>query len=287
MFRWFRRILNLAVALIMLAVLYILIFHPLPSQYSISTESLKNLAANLFSSAKIVETVTTAGHPQPPDPREHDQPGALAGAYLQPSPYARLQVEVDAVSGMEPDADALDAFASRLNDILQKPGGVSMDNSETFPATRQTYSKDDIAALSSQHRSIHTAGSTAGLYILAVNGSYSPAPQSLGLAFDASTIVLFPEQMKQAGNASIFLNTLERAVLLHEFGHLLGLVGAGTPMQTPRQDPQHPGHSNSTHSVMYWAVDDVSVISILRTAPPADFDANDLADLKAAGGNPR
>jgi len=58
-------------------------------------------------------------------------------------------------------------------------------------------------------------------------------------------------------------------------------VNLGYHSPRPHEDPQHPGHSNDPNSVMYWAVDNVGVATLLggHTAPPTDFDPDDRADL--------
>ena len=78
---------------------------------------------------------------------------------------------------------------------------------------------------------------------------------------------------------------IERATLLHEVGHRIGLVNAGLPMQRPHEDPDHAGHSSNARSIMYWAIDSMDAIReiLLRDESlPSTFDSNDLADLNAA-----
>lgn len=82
---------------------------------------------------------------------------------------------------------------------------------------------------------------------------------------------------------------LERATLLHEVGHTIGLVNAGLPMQRPHEDADHAGHSSNARSVMYWALDSTDAIReiLLRDESlPSTFDSNDLADLGAARDGP-
>ena len=72
---------------------------------------------------------------------------------------------------------------------------------------------------------------------------------------------------------------IEDAVTMHEVGHLLGLVDLY--LETGRADPEHPGHSRNTRSVMYWAVESNLVADLLTGGPPKDFDNDDLADLQS------
>ena len=55
---------------------------------------------------------------------------------------------------------------------------------------------------------------------------------------------------------------VENSVLVHEVGHLLGLVNL---YQSPvdHEDPDHPGHSNNDESVMYWAIESADVSNFI------------------------
>jgi hypothetical protein len=52
-------------------------------------------------------------------------------------------------------------------------------------------------------------------------------------------------------------------------------------VDTDREDPEHPGHSRSRESVMYWAVESNLIAELLGAGPPTDFDDADRADLAA------
>ena len=71
---------------------------------------------------------------------------------------------------------------------------------------------------------------------------------------------------------------MERAVVTHEMGHLLGLVDL--VLDDKRGDPAHPGHSTNRGSVMFWAVETSLVGQVLGGPPPVDFDSDDVADLR-------
>lgn len=77
---------------------------------------------------------------------------------------------------------------------------------------------------------------------------------------------------------------VERAVLVHEYGHLLGLVDCGLPMQTPRADPDLPCHSRNRESVMSALGPSRSADQwLLRdgTGPVWRFDEHDWRDIRA------
>ena len=101
------------------------------------------------------------------------------------------------------------------------------------------------------------------------------------MAVDASTIAVFKDSIDDSVN---FLgrpsaDEIERAVTVHEAGHLLGLVNLVYQSPIPHEDPDHPGHSNNEDSVMYWAIESQDIGNQLDGEPPNNFDEYDLDDL--------
>jgi hypothetical protein len=92
-------------------------------------------------------------------------------------------------------------------------------------------------------------------------------------------LALFADNIADAATPLVSRASIEDAVLLHELGHVLGLVDLAR--DTGRADKEHPGHSSNSASVMYWAVESSLVGQVLNGPPPRDFDAQDRADLAA------
>jgi hypothetical protein len=122
---------------------------------------------------------------------------------------------------------------------------------------------------------------TATLWLVYLNGQLSGGDSVLGLAYEASAAAIFPDQINQATTAIVNEAAIERSVLVHETGHLLGLVNIVGHSAYDHEDPDHPKHSKYDTSVMYWVVDDVSIASLLSGGPPDDYDQYDRADLAA------
>jgi hypothetical protein len=215
-------------------------------------------------------------------PRDRSATGANALVYLRPG-IPKLTVEINAVNGREPTPDALARLKARLSSVLDKPAGIEFLPVKTFTSSRSSYTMTDIENLEAQHRRQWSDDSKAVIHLLCLNGRYEGGGP-LAIAYRASSIVAFPEQIDNAATAVVGRTVIERAVLVHEFGHLLGLVNIGYQSPRDHEDPQHRGHSKSTGSVMYWAVEDSSVATLLDQ-PPDDYDADDRADLadRAAG----
>jgi hypothetical protein len=90
---------------------------------------------------------------------------------------------------------------------------------------------------------------------------------------------VFSDQVAASSTPIVSRSEIEDAVLMHELGHVLGLVDLAR--NTGRADPEHPGHSKNQRSVMYWAVESSLIGQVLTGSPPKDFDQQDLADLRA------
>ncbi len=248
----------------------------------------------------LIFTLVAAGCTSGPLADKISHVGAANHDLVSAKAYPKLYVEIDSPSGYGPNADALSAFHDALAQVSGRSGAdVVLDTSDTsIPAEPgHKYTEQEIQDLESKHRSHHTGGDTAALYILYVaGGNVADNGQTsvLGEAYRGTSIAMFKGNV-QSTSSSGGLSTkpselcVERAVLIHEFGHDAGLVNLGTPMQTPHEDSGHPGHSSNQGSVMYWAVDgSASLLNLLTPLGggceqqiPWHFDDNDLADLRA------
>jgi hypothetical protein len=205
--------------------------------------------------------------------------GAMAKTYLQASPASSLVVEVDWMSGRKPSSSALAHLESILKRELAKPGGIDVRLGAEMATTDTSWTVDDLVAAEKAFRAEHSGGSRVTMWIAYLGGSFAESDSALGAAFAASGAVLFRDRIGQATSALILASEIERSVLTHEAGHLLGLVNIGYQSGFNHEDPAHPKHSNNRDSVMYWAVEDISLGDLLTGGPPADFDEADRADL--------
>ncbi len=203
----------------------------------------------------------------------------MAKTFLRSSPARRLVVEVDWVEGREPSNDALGHLGAVIRSVVSKPGGVVVQRGSAFPAEAQRYSLQKIADVERRRRANRSSGDTATIWIAYLNGELAENEDALGVAFAASSVVIFRDQIDRATSAILLAVEIERAVIVHEAGHLLALVNIGYRSKINHEDAAHPNHSNNQESVMYWAVDSVSIRDLLGGGPPENFDAADRADL--------
>lgn len=203
----------------------------------------------------------------------------MARIILGASPARRLVIEIAYVSGRRPSQQAVDHLTTILKRETVKSEGIVATFDAQLPGTRSSYSLNNILALEQRYRRLHSNGEVATIWIAALNGDYAGGSGTLGLAFTATSFALFEDQIQQAANVFVSADSIERSVITHEMGHLLGLVNIGYRSHYDHEDPQHAHHSKYQTSVMYWAVEDTSIATILRGGPPDDFDQYDRADL--------
>lgn len=217
--------------------------------------------------------------PPPAQPNSPDKGalGSLNHGYLQAEPYKNIIIEIDYIAGYEPTS----ATKSALSDFFQSVAGksVTFAGGNVIAPTKSTYTVSDLTSTEKANRRYYTTGDTAVVYMMFLNGQYENAG-ALGVSFKASSAALFVERINSATSALVLYQQIEKAVAVHELGHLMGLVNVNYKSERNHEDAQHSGHSSNQNSVMFWAVEDISVNTILNFGPPSQFDADDLFDLQ-------
>lgn len=211
-------------------------------------------------------------------PRDDLDTGYNAVFYLRPD-QPKLAIELNGVNGRIPSSDALNTLRSKLGGVLDKPGGIQILSPQTFTSTQNVYSLDDVKRLERVHRTRHSEGDTVVMHYLFLNGRFENEGV-LGIAYGSSSIVIFSDQVQNASTPLVPPEAIMRSVLVHEAGHLLRLVNNGYESPRNHEDPEHPGHTRHEDGVMFWAVESLSVASVLQGGPPVDFHPDSLADLE-------
>jgi len=157
---------------------------------------------------------------------------------------------------------------------------------EEFPAL---VGEGDLDRIEDDHRQTYSEASTgtAAMYVLFVSGRMpveTYGGEVLGLAYRAGSLALFLDTADQGTNLFVTSEEVAGAALVHEAGHLLGLVNNGVPMVAPHEDTDHPAHDLDPKSIMYWYVQVPRVAPSLGDPGFAQFNAACLADLAAFGG---
>lgn len=250
--------------------------------------------------ALLAAALALAGCTTGPFADRVSQPGSAARELVDPRLHANLVVEIDYPAGHGPNAEAKAVLKSTLQEVTGRSASqVTLVEDASIPAEAgRKYTYEEIEELEARHRNRNTAGDTAVLYILYLaGGSSADTDESrvLGAAYRGTSLVIFKGNIQDATGAigQPEERYVERAVLVHEFGHAAGLVNLGTEMQTPHEDASHPKHSSNRESVMYWAVETTAGLVEFVTCVaglscganiPYQFDENDKRDLRALRG---
>jgi hypothetical protein len=197
---------------------------------------------------------------------------------LQDKVYSKLHIEINYVTDNSPDSEAIDILKKRIKEVSDKTS-ITVSQS-AFGSTDNSYSLEEIVNIEKNERERFKSGDTFVIHILYLNGEYQDNDKTLGLAYTGSSFVLFKEKIEDASFLLISPTDIEKSVIVHEFGHLLGLINNGYKSPHDHEDSQHPNHSNNEESVMYWAIESQDIGNQLDGEPPNEFDADDIDDLR-------
>ncbi len=235
-------------------------------------------------------------------PAESTGIGSAAADFLRDTPYQNVILEADMLGVVSvTDLSVKDIVMNQLRELLDKPGTVSL----TFDAPDTTvippaggYTQEDIEALGELHATEVTEGDTVILHLLYLPGGWHTDTlehRTLGVATGPRRMAVFPDNIEavcEPGRArletqrakDLLCPYTEVAAILHELGHLLGLVDTGLPMVTDHRDTEHGHHCDDPLCVMHWShesgklaelrlSDGVESLDIFDDACQADMDA--------------
>lgn len=210
-------------------------------------------------------------------------PGRAAALdFLRADSFTSLVIEIDHADGAAPDGSATSLLKQRAEERLRKPDGITLQTAK-IDSSKDRWSLSDIRAAEDQHRDTRPAAGRMSLYVIYLDGEFAEDGNVLGVHYGPTSVALFKDRIQSGSLAGLSSRDAERSVLIHEFGHVIGLVDNGIPMVKDHEDNEHPKHSSNSNSVMYHAVE-TSEISLLTGTPPTNFDSDDIADIRAAGG---
>ncbi len=208
--------------------------------------------------------------------------------FLSAAAYSKLLVEVQYVTGFQPNQTALTRLQAFLEKHLNKPGGISLVQKEIASPGKTKYTLDDIVNIEKASRTQNTSGQLLTAYIVFVDGEYSGNEGNakvLGVAYYPSSMVIFAKSIDDfsGGLGQPATLSLQTVVLTHEFGHVMGLVNNGTQMTVPHQDIPNGRHCNNENCLMYYEAETSRIIGRMGTVIPG-LDSACAADVRANGG---
>jgi hypothetical protein len=217
-------------------------------------------------------------------------PGEFAADILRSTNFTKLIVEIDYAAGHPPSVQALNLLQDRLEERCDKPAGVEIDLDEAIPAAefKPVMSLSDVEALEDAHRDTFSdfAAGEVAIYCLYTTGASdedTPGSVIVGYAYRGGSIVVYVDNAEGSGPL-VTDQEVEGYTLVHEFGHMMGLVNNGCPMVSPHEDTTHPSHDTDSDSVMYWQVNISPLGPSIGEPGFAQFGPACVDDVQSFGG---
>lgn len=209
--------------------------------------------------------------------------------FLSSEKYEKLIVEIVYVDGHMPTPEAVNHLLDMFNDRLSKPKGIQLVYSKIESPGFSYYTVADFREIEKENREYFPKKEVLSAYVFVCDGGYygdSGNSKALGIAYDPTSIVIFEKTLRDfsGGIGQPSLTALEATALIHEFGHLFGLVNSGTSMTEHHQDVGHGHHCTDPNCIMYYAAETTDIIAFLTGGNIPEFDAKCIADMRANGG---
>ncbi len=216
--------------------------------------------------------------------------GASANDMLSNENFNSIEFELVYVSGMKPSTTTISNFETFLNERLNKSGGINIELKEIEITNKETYSITEVRTLEDEIRTKYNDGNKLSVFGIFLDGAYDENTDNgsvLGVAYRNTSFVIFEETIKQFSGRALAPSTsvLETTVLNHEFGHLLGLVNAGTTPQSDHQDEVHGRHCTTEDCLMYWTAETgEGLLNSISGGTIPSLDELCIQDLRSNGG---
>lgn len=210
--------------------------------------------------------------------------GASSTEFLASNNYTSITVELQYGPGMQLQEQSVINLRSFLEQRLNKPGGIIVQSKPVATVGKSEVSIADITSFTDKNRTAYTDGNRITVYIYITDASFDKG-NVVGIAYRNTAVCLFGKtiQANSGGINQASRVKVESGVLLHEIGHLLGLVNNGTGMVTRHEDGDNRAHCTNTSCLMYYTIETTGLMNMLNNNIP-QFDANCLNDLRANGG---
>jgi predicted HD phosphohydrolase len=230
-----------------------------------------------------------------PDPRAENLKalGTSGEDMLSDDIYQRLTVEIVYSEGFRPTQETIDNLETFLDQRLHKPGGVQIvETVIPLPGTAP-YVTNEIRAIEDDVRTRYTEGDELAVFVFFADGNAqtdSETSLTLGTAYRNTSIAIYERTLQEvsASPQTPDRTTLETTTLLHEFGHLLGLVNIlNDDVHTDHEDVAHAKHCVVEECLMYFETQLTRAqlkqrLKFLANIP--ELDPLCIADLQAKGG---
>lgn len=222
--------------------------------------------------------------------------GASANDILANDTYSDMVIEAVYNPGFRPTAAAVSEFVSFLEERTFKTD-ISVVYREIPSEGVETYSIQQAADLEADVRTLYNEDDTIAIYIYFSDASSEgDDPQNdlvtLGASYRNTSMIIYEKTIKSlaAQSSEITEADIESATLMHEFGHLFGLVDLGTPQVNQHQDLLAPNHCDVADCLMQAEIQfGGGMMGMLQSlsakgSPAPALDPECILDLQANGG---
>ena len=187
--------------------------------------------------------------------------------------------------GHEPTLQAIEGLQFFLEERLNK-NTLSISVSEIPSGEKSTYTLSNITSLEEEHRDNFTDANSTTLYAYCIilDGEYI-TDNVLGIAYYNTSTALFGTNIAANSGTPPVLPSrekVEETILSHEFGHLLGLVGSGSPVQSDHKT-DNGSHCTTENCLMDPTIENGGFFENFSGEVPK-LDPLCIEDLQANGG---
>ncbi len=191
--------------------------------------------------------------------------------HLTNDDYDELVIEYDYVRNYSPNYTATQTFDEILRNYTDKEE-ITHTRGDTiaFLDTRRVYDRDDIFYLKNKYQDKETNDNVLSIHVLYLDGRWKEE-DVLGLSYGGTNIVIFKETITKSAYRSpgVGVNDIESSVLIHEWGHLIGLVGKD--YDSEHECPDYPKHCNLEAGECVMAASVEIDSTGMGKAPPTNF----------------
>ena len=215
--------------------------------------------------------------------------GVSANDLLSSENFTSLQVEIISVSDYEPSPAAIEELQSFLEEHIHKPDGINISTQSIVSPGGGPYEVSDIVEVEKDNRAFFNTGKELAVFVFFADGKSATQEENkyvLGTAYKNTSLAIFQRTILDLSKTSrIDRSRIEATTLKHEFGHLFGLVGNGSPAQSEHEDSENNSHCNQGNCLMVASVSFASgAVSMLKSVETVGFGESCLEDLRANGG---
>ncbi len=146
-------------------------------------------------------------------------------------------------------------FSTHTGRTITVPNSLT-DMTEIPDQGKSTWSSEELLSLGESLSTALISNNKVTVNIILLEGKYNGSNSILGVHFPGSHFAfVFKDIVESVGGDGVTQRYVEQGTIVHEIGHLIGLVNNGVPMSTNHEDSTHPRHTSNDEGVMYWAVE--------------------------------